>query len=224
MAIYNTGTLVDGHPKGSQAINSTLSTQIIIKVNNEPVGALQRLTVNQTRPLTRIQEIGTDGVIEIVPSGATNFELTADRIVFDQLRLPEAFSRGFRFINSQRLPFDILVIDLGGIEPPGQEMSQGSAALVSEGNGHISMVYRNCWFTSYNTPYAADNYLITETATIWCETAFVSSPTQSNKTLSTLRDKMTPQIDNAGIETSVNWGGHRGAMDASGLLKSIFTQ
>lgn len=83
----NTGSNInDGH-----RTSSGLSTQIIIKVSNNPVGALQQLSVAQNRPLQRIQEIGTDGVIEIVPNSATTFELTANRIVFDQLRLPESF-------------------------------------------------------------------------------------------------------------------------------------
>ena len=217
---YNTGTQVD---RGGNEINSTLSTQIIIKVNNEPVGALQRLTVNQARPLARIQEIGTDGIIEIVPQGATTFELTAERIVFDQLRLPEAFSRGFRFINSQRLPFDIMVIDLGGAKPPGAELL-GTGSIdpsgTGAGNGYISMIYKNCWFTAYSTPYAADNYLITETSSIWCETAYVSYP--DSGPVSTIR-KFDPQTDNKiGVESAINHGGHRGAMDTSGLLNSIF--
>lgn len=223
MATYNTGSQVDGHtpqPSGTtnvNAINTTLSTQIIVKVNQDPVGALQRLTVNQARPLARIQEIGTDGIIEIVPQGATTFELTADRIVFDQLRLPEAFSRGFRFINSQRLPFDIMVIDLAGVSPPGAGVDLASTT------GIVAMTYVNCWFTSYSTPYTADNYLVTETASIWCETAYISTPTSpQDTTLSTIRNIAVQTDKGPGIEKMVNWGGHRGAMDASGILNSIF--
>ena len=215
----NTGTLVGGHAaSGSDqhnAINSTLSTQIIIKVDDTPIGALQRLAVSQNRPLQRIQEIGTDGVVEIVPIGATTFELTADRIVFDQLRLPEAFKRGFRFINAQRLPFDILVIDFSATDPDADV----------DGTGHVAMTYRNCWFTRYDTPYAADNYIITETASIWCETAFISFPTEAgNNSIPNaggLRG-VEPQTDGASIEPAVNWGHRRGSMDASGLVKSVF--
>ena len=93
----NTQTNIEAGPR----TNSGLSTQIIIKVFNSPVGALQNLQVTQNRGLARIVEVGTDGVIEIVPNKATEYELSATRIVFDQLRLPEAFSRGFRFIASQ---------------------------------------------------------------------------------------------------------------------------
>ena len=208
----NTGTRVDGHSaSGSEqtnALNSSLSTQIIIKVNGEPVGALQRLSVAQNRPLQRIQEIGTDGVIEIVPVNATTFELSADRIVFDQLRLPEAFSRGFKFINSQRLPFDIEIIDLTGTVP--------NTEPASDMTGIASVVYRNCWFTRYDTPYAADNYIITETAQIWCETGYVVEPGPQD-----IR-AIAAETDTAGIEAFTNTGGRRGSFDASGLVKSVF--
>src|SRR5271157_1655295 len=106
------------------APHTGLSTQIVIKVSGVPVGALQNLTVNQARPLERIKEIGTDGCIEIVPSGITTFELTASRIVFDEVRLPEAFLRGFRFINAQRLPFDIEIYDLSAITPAGTGLGE----------------------------------------------------------------------------------------------------
>lgn len=215
----NTGSLVGGHAaSGSDqvnAVNTTLSTQIIIKVDDTPVGALQTLSVAQNRPLDRLKEIGTDGTIEIVPIGATTFELSAGRLVFDQLRLPEAFKRGFRFINAQRLPFDILVVDFSSTGP--------NADL--DGIGHVAMTYRNCWFQNYTTPYNADNYLITETATIWAETAFVSYPTEPGDNAipngGGLRG-VQPETDGAGIEAATNWGQRRGAIDGSGLIKSVF--
>jgi hypothetical protein len=216
----NTGSSVNGHSDEPSAISSTLSTQIIIKVGDTAVGALQSLSVTQTRPLERIKEIGTDGVIEIVPNGATEFELSAERIVFDQLRLPEAFSRGFRFINSQRLPFDILVVDFSNTGS-NAGLQLNNADLTAGVEGQVSMVYRNCWFTNYTTPYNASGYIITETATIWAETAYVSSPSSG---LATPLRTVTTQTDQAGVEASVNRGGRRGAMDASGLVNAVFAE
>lgn len=210
----NTGTYFNkgGDPVGNT--NSGLSTQIIIKVNSTPVGALQKLTVAQARPLERISEIGTDGVIEIVPKGPTTFDLTATRLVFDQVRLPEAFARAFRFINAQRLPFDIEIMDLSGVTDPG--------AALDSAAGIVTMTYKNCWFTSYSTPYAADNYLITEDATMWCETAYINN---IDGVPNTSGARTIPaQTDNKGIETDVNKGSsqRRGSMDVSGLLNSVF--
>jgi len=206
----NTGSILD-RTTGESNTNTGLSTQIIIKVHDQAVGALQSLRVTQGRNLERIKEIGTDGVIEIVPNQATTFELEATRIVFDQLRLPEAFSRGFRFINAQRVPFNIEVFDISSIAPPGSS---------TDSPGVVVMTYKNCWFNRYDTPYAADNYLITETAGIWAETAYISNlqgidiPANSRG--------FDAQTDTENIERSVNLGQRRGSLDASGLINSIF--
>ena len=209
LQITNTGSEV-----GQNKTNSGLSTQIIIKVGTNAVGALQRFDVRQNRPLYRVKEIGTDGVIEIVPQSATEFEITASRVVFDQLRLPESLSRGFRFINAQRVPFDIEVYDISSVSPPNTAISNVNAS------GIVVMTYQNCWFTSYSTPYAADNYIITEEASIWAETAYTVKPTTS---VPLGGRGFAAQTDNANIENSVNIGNKRGSLDASGLLKSLFS-
>lgn len=205
----NTGTLFQ-----EQRTNSGLSTQIIIKVNDEPVGALQRISVSQNRPLKQISEVGTDGLIEIVPQGATTFTLDVERMVFDQLRLPEAFSRGFRFINAQRNPFDIEIFDLSSVDPSG--------AAPTSSNGLVVMTFKNCWFASYSTPYQAGDYTIAESAQIQAETAFVSNLEASQSIFDTSRRGLAPQTDEAGIEDATNLGGRRGALDASGLINSLF--
>ena len=208
----NTGSAV-----GVMQPNTGLSTQIIIKVSGVAVGALQRLNVTQTRPLERIKEVGTDGVIEIVPNGPTTFELTASRIVFDQVRLPEAFLRGFRFINAQRLPFDIEILDLSGVKTPGADISSNSSIVV--------MTYKNCWFTSYTTPYTVDNYVITEEASLWCETGYVSSPSaEFDIPNSGGMRGLEAQTDTEHIERAVNQGGRRGSLDVAGLTASIFNK
>jgi hypothetical protein len=96
MALYpTTGSTLNS------SISTGLSTQIIIKVGTETIGAVQRLQVTQTRNLERIKEVGLDGILEIVPRQPTEFEARVTRIVFDRLRLPEAFARGFINIKAQ---------------------------------------------------------------------------------------------------------------------------
>lgn len=211
----NTGsTIQTGLPaSGEENTSSSLSTQILIKVNGEFVGALQTLSVSQTRPLKRVTEIGTDGVIEIVPSAATTYDLTVGRIVFDQLRLPEAFSRAFRFIAAQRVPFDIEIFDV----------NNSDSTSSSSGTGVVVMTYANCWFTNYATPYTTTDYLITETASIMAETAYVSKAPGDN--FGSMRDIGTQTDTNAGIpsvESNVNSGLGRGAMDAFGIVNAVF--
>ena len=211
----NTGSTVSRGTEAQSADGRTstgLSTQIIIKVRNQPVGALQSLNVTQTRGLARVNEIGTDGNIEIVPSASTTYDISATRIMFDQLRLPEAFSRSFRFIGAQRVPFDIEIFDLNNAV-------DANAAVDANSSGIVVMKYQNCWFQNYVTPYVADNYLITETAVIWAETAMVTTPIEGQ--IPSLRG-LTAQSDDDGIESSVNVGGRRGGVDAAGIVNAIF--
>ena len=138
------------YPKTGSILDSTtrtaLSTQILIMVGNEPVGAVQTFSESQSRSAKRITEIGTDGTIEIVPESAATFTLRIDRIVYDGLSVTEAFSRGFRNIQAQRIPFDIVVID--------QYTGVNDDAVIT--------TYENCWFTSIEKAYNTDNYIITE--------------------------------------------------------------
>jgi hypothetical protein len=135
-------------------INSSLSTQISIKVGSTTVGAIQKLSITQNRDLWRHEEIGTEGVVEIHPKGAAKIEISVDRIVFDGMRLPEAFARGFVNLQSQRVPFDIHIIDKS-------EMKSSGDALVH--------VLNNCWFRQYNPQFRSDSFIISESAQILCE-------------------------------------------------------
>ena len=185
------------------SISAGLSTQIIVKVGSDSVGAIQRLQVRQSRPLQRLVELGLDGTLEIVPNQRAEVQLTVSRIVFDRLRLPEAFERGFLNIHSQRLPFDILVIDQTG----GEEQNA------------ITHTYVNCWFADYSTPYQADNYIITEEATIQAETVYTRLGSSANAATGGARD-MKPQIET--IERSADIGERRGTMDAPNLINAAF--
>ena len=207
-------TILRGTDDAEGRTSTGLSTQIIIKVNNQAVGALQNLTVNQARPLIRVNEIGTDGNVEIVPQSSPTYELSVTRVVFDQMRLPEAFSRSFRFIGAQRIPFDIEIFDINNAD-------QQNAAVDANSSGIVVHKYVNCWFTNYSTPYTSDNYLISETGTLWAETGFVSSGGTPPPNLRGL----DAQTDNtAGIERAVNSGDRRGGVDASGIINAVFQE
>lgn len=147
MATYpQTGSTLD------KRIVTGLSTLITVKVNNTHVGALQSLTINQARDIVKHQEIGTDGMVDNHPKGAANITLEATRLVFDGLSITEAFARGFFNIQAQRIPFDIQIIDR------------------QQGDGKFAVVHtlHSCWFTRVSTPYSADNFLITQTASMDC--------------------------------------------------------
>lgn len=146
MADYpQTGSTLSG------TISTGLSTQIVVKVDNKPVGAIQQISVPQTRSLKRVGELGLDGILEIVPNQPTQYTISVDRIVFDKKRITEAFGRGFINIKSQLVPFDIDIIDRSG-----------------GGDGVVTTLKR-CWFAEYTPTYTAGDFIITERASIWCE-------------------------------------------------------
>lgn len=142
-----TGSLLSSTPQAG------LSTQIRVKVRGTAVGAIQELRIDQNRDMVVWEEIGTDGVVEIHPKGAAKISFSISRLVFDQLRLPEAFLRGFLNLQAQRLPFDIEIVDTLA----GDDMLAAIHTL------------KGCWFRRYSTPYRSDNYLVSETADLVCE-------------------------------------------------------
>ncbi len=166
-AIGSTSPVIS--PLHDKRLQVGLSTQIIVEAQDvegsfRAIGAIQNLTPTETRPLQRIGEVGTDAVIQITPTSFTTITLEVTRIVFDYQRLPAAFQRGFRHIHSQRIPFDIQITDYN----PYQEVANAAGGIPNA----IVTRYVNCWIARYSSPYTAENYIITETATIEAEHVF----------------------------------------------------
>ena len=176
-----------------QTIRAGLSSLIEIRVpirssgDYEIVGAIQQLQVAEARRFERVQELASDGIVEILPISATDIEIRAERLVFDSLRLPEAFARGFQHIQAQVMPFDLQVKQKAGMptedsNPPHQkdyepEVRADYFTALDEYNAKRmrTTVYNNCWFVDYNTIYKSGAYLIMETAVIWAERAYNTS-------------------------------------------------
>jgi hypothetical protein len=212
MASYPyTGTLFDSEAVTGAKTRTALSTQIIVYVNNQPVGAIQSFEERQQRSIKRIFEVGTDGTVEAVPQSAATIDLTVNRIVFDGLSLPEAMARGFRNIHSQRIPFDIVVIDrFTGTEEEG---------------GAIVTTYHNCWFGSLGRSYSVNDYTIAENASITVESVSTErngAPVASSQGVGGGRDLGSEgrQID--AIEQAADYGTYRGSLDFPGLIKAAF--
>jgi len=212
MASYPyTGTLFDSEAVTGAKTRTALSTQIVVYVNNQPVGAIQTFQERQTRSIKRIYEVGTDGTVEAVPQSPATVELTVNRIVFDGLSLPEAMARGFRNIHAQRIPFDIVVIDrFTGTEEEG---------------GSIVTTYHNCWFASLGRSYTVNDYTITEDASITVESISTErngAPVASSQGVGGGRDLGSEgrQID--AIEQAADYGTYRGSLDFPGLIKAAF--
>lgn len=196
-----TGSILDSTTR------TALSTQIIIMVNNEPVGAVQSFGEDQSRTNKRIAEVGTDGTIEIVPQSPTNITLTVNRVAFDGLSITEAFSRGFRNLQAQRIPFDIVVID--------QFTGSGDDAIIT--------TYHNCWFNKVGRSYSSDDYIITEDCGVDVE--FVSTIRGGDAVVLSQgagggRQLSGTQFDD--VEGQADSGTRRGALDFPGLISAAF--
>lgn len=195
-----------------------LSTQILVQVDGESVGAIQNLRVSQSRSIKRVTEIGTDGVIELVPERASEVSLSVTRIAFDKKRLPEAFQRGFLNIHAQRIPFDIIVYDFQQAEsdtaidadPNTLDVASAFDAPL-DANGVITTVYENCWFSSLTSTYGSDNYIISEDAEIQAEFVHSYKDGQANLNAS----NGNPALDDA-LERLADVG-RRGSLDGRGL-------
>lgn len=202
MATYpRTGSILDS------TTHTALSTQVIIMVNNEPVGAVQDFSISQRRTNRRISEIGTDGTIEIVPQSRAEVSLTIRRVAFDGLSLPEGFARGFRNIQSQRIPFDIIVID--------QFSGTGDDAIIT--------TFHNCWFNQLDKQYQAEDYIIIENANVDVE--YISEQrggeaVSLSQGVGGSRQLAGVQIDEA--ELLADSGSRRGALDFPGLISAAY--
>lgn len=143
------------------------------------------------------EEIGTDGIVEIHPKGAAKISLTVNRIVFDELRLPEAFARGFINIQSQRIPFDIQIID--------------KSRAVTDQDALVH-VFNNCWFTGYSPSFTAEKFIISESANIACE--YVTS---HRKALSAVLGGLRGiSLEHDTIERTTDVTGRQGRLDSAG--------
>lgn len=188
-------------------IHTSLSTQIVIYVNGEPVGAVQSFGETQQRTIKPITEVGTDGLIELVPSAATRVSLTLRRVAFDGLSITEAFARGFRNIAAQRIPFDIVVVD----------------QFSGTGDDSIVTTYHNCFFERIGKTYSSDDYVIIEEGSVQVEYVYSQRGVDAvalSQGVGGGRQLDGTQIDE--VELMADSGQRRGSLDFPGLISAAF--
>ena len=198
-----TGSIIEG-PQGKNRTGVALSTMIVIKVNGEPVGAIKKLSVEEQRTIEMIDEVGTDGHIDSAPNKSAEVSGSCDRVRYDRLRIAEAFKRGFVHVKSQRIPFDIEIIDLYN----GDENS-GSAVVT---------VIKNVWIKQISYSYDSDNWIISESMQ-WVAESISSRLGNSFVAVGGERN-ITPDYDS--YELAADMGIRRGSLDAPGLISGIF--
>lgn len=190
---------------GANTTQTAVSTNIIISVGPNTVGAVQELTINEDRAIQMINEVGTDGHIDSVPHQSTNITGSCRRIRFNKMRVAEAFSRSFVHVHSQRFPFDIVIID--------QWNGSDNNALIT--------TIRNVWIRRINTSYSASDWIVADSMDWEAETIYTTlanGPSATGGVASIPLAILSPTSD---IEQSADTGGRRGSLDAPGLLSAF---
>ncbi len=205
MALFttNTGSQVE-NLNGSNRTGVSISPQIVIRVGSNAVGAIQSISFRENRNISQIDEVGTDGHIDSVPTKSTDIEGSCERVRYDRLRIAEAFSRGFLHAKSQRIGFDIDIYDRWG--------NDDSQVIVT--------TIRNVWIKGIDYSYKADNFINVDTMSWVGED--ISSTIQGNNAATGGTRGLILQTDSLGIERQTDRGLRRGALDAAGLLTSVF--
>jgi len=222
MAIRAPNTLSTiAYDNGINKTSTAISPHILILINGRPVGAIQDLSVTETRPnIKMVDEVGTDGHIDSVPYGSCNVGVTCKRTRFDRLRIAEAFGRGFVHVASQVYPFDIVILD-----------KQKRAS-----NAQISTVIKNAWIKDIKYTYSATEWVIAEDMTMEAESIFSILNGGVNPRLGGVAGASVAVGGEIGLThanfvsgtdgslqyieqlTDVGASGRRGSLDAAGLI------
>lgn len=200
-------TYLDGRNKTS----TSLSTNILVLVNDTPIGAIQELSITESRQVTMINELGTDGTIDSVPTGSVKISGSCRRIRYDALRITEAMGRSFLHLQSQAYPFDFVVIDRN-----------------RRAGNKISTVIKNVWLTNIQYSYSSGEWIITDNVQWEAETVYStlvgtggSAATGGDLGIKSSGPFNTEFVND--IERVVDRGanGRRGSLDSGGLLDLV---
>jgi hypothetical protein len=210
MASYpQTGSTLE-YASGINKTSTAISTNILIAVRNPstggyvPVGAIQKMNIDEKREVKTIDEVGTDGHIDSVPTKSTDITGTCERIRFDKLRIAEAFDRSFMHVSSQVYPFDIIIYDK-------QKYNV---------NSQVSTVIKNVWINNISYVYDAQNWIITDHMGWVAETIYSTVNGGPAAVGGELNLQPFGINDPNWIERQADSGamGRRGSLDAAGLI------
>jgi hypothetical protein len=191
---------------GNNRTATHLSTNIIIKVGNFIVGAVQSLNVSEKRRIKMIDEIGTDGHIDSAPQASTDITVGCNRMRFDGARIAQAFGRPYLHVHAQRIPFDIEIHD--------------QFASIDTNNAIITTI-KNCWITSISYNYQATDFTIAETMDLEAEgISSVIASTNGNVVTGVTSNQEGIIVMNQ-FEQEADRGKYRGSMDAPGVLNAF---
>jgi hypothetical protein len=211
MVYPHTGSILTD--AGRNVTRTGVSTEIIIQVDGNPIGAIQSISYKEDRNIHMIDEVGTDGHIDSVPQKSTDISGDCTRVRFDNLRMASAFSRGFIHAASQRIPFDIVILDIFAADESDADGFNGSDNV-------ITTVIKNVWIRNLGVTYTSADFVISETMS-WVAEHIYSYLGQGNNVVPAPNARQIPIIDNDTFERQADIGKRRGALDAAGLINVV---
>jgi hypothetical protein len=200
---------------GKNRTGVSLSTNILIYAGTTPVGAIQKIDIDEARPsIKQVDEVGTDGHIDSCPTGSVNVTGSCERIRFNRLRMAEAFGRGFIHVAAQQYPFDLYIYDIQNVDPPSAFDSGAPTALT----GVITTVIKNVWIKNIRYSYSATEWVIADSMSWEAETIYSYMDNEQNVAQG---GATGISYYNNEFERQADRGDRRGALDAPGLINLL---
>lgn len=155
------------------------STNISVWANDMQVGFVQSLTPSEQRTITPVQELGTEGVVQMVPSNTNGGQLTISRFAVYNANLFNALglTRTGKFIDATTVGANNTNYKLDGTNTthanPFRTLKDQRVPLEfkiktkqPEQGKFLMETYIDCWLASYTKTIAANTITITEQATV----------------------------------------------------------
>jgi hypothetical protein len=161
-----------------------------------------------------IDEVGTDGHIDSVPNKSTDISGSCRRTRFDNLRIASAFSRGYIHVAAQRIPFDIVILDIFAADP---DDADGGFA---ESDNVITTVIKNVWINKIGVNFQSNDFVIVEDMG-WQAEHIYSYIGSGQPAVPATGARQLPGIISDGFEREADIGNRRGALDAAGLINAV---
>jgi hypothetical protein len=191
---------------GNNRTATHLSTSIILKVDNYIIGAVQSLEITESRTITAVDEVGTDGHIDSAPTASTNITGRCERIRFDKQRIAEAFARGFVHVSSQRIPFDLEIHD--------------RFHDFDEANEIVTIV-KNVWISEISYGFRAKDWIISDNMSFMAERIY--SLKNNGNVVTGVANGQDGGIYLNQFERENDRGGPMGSVSAPGLINALIT-
>lgn len=161
----DSGTSYIKTAKDSQGALAVTSTNIEVLVGDTKVGFIQSMSPSENRTIIKVQELGTEGVVQAVPGNTNGGQLSIQRFAVYNANLFKSlgfdgFEDGGQFtgnasqtnpfatLRHQRIPFTIKV-----------------KTHLPSGEDYIE-TYTDCWVASYQKTISAQQITISEQVTV----------------------------------------------------------